>query len=293
MLMTLPRIEIDNGTFLKEQFVLPALPSTLMQVMQVMQSEVGGAAQVTEVISRDASMVSHILRVVNSAYYALPKPIGNLQHAIAYIGLGEVSRICLTLSVINTLKPKDKNELQHFWHHSYLCALIAKRLVREVRNVPDIGDLYAAALLHDIGKLVYVRFFSEHFLEMRRFSAARGRFLWEAEQHFDLPSHRLFGALLCDHWSLPQTIRRACEAHELPDLQSFKERPDAGLFELVITVSNLIAALSTENLEEPLKEEVTTEIKAALGIGKEELLKFLGDVYDLKCKAETTIGPMV
>lgn len=289
----LPPISIDPSTFLKEQFVLPMLPSTVMQILQVVHSDVGGAAQVTELIGRDASMVSHILRVVNSAYYALPKQIANLQHAVAYIGLGEVSRICLTLSVINTLKPKDKKELQHFWLHSYLCALIAKRLVREYRNVGEIGDLYAAALLHDIGKLVYTRFFPDHYTEMRRYCATYGRFLVDAEQHYSLPSHMTFGALLCDHWNLPSTVKRACESHELQDLKVFKSRPDATPFELVVIVSNLIAALATDFLEESLKEEVTTEIKSCLGIGKEELVKFLGDVYELKLKAETTIGPMI
>jgi len=291
--MTLSRIEVDYRTFLKEQFVLPPLPATLMQVLQVVHSETGGAAQVTELISRDASMVSHILRVVNSAYYALPKQIANLQHAIAYIGLGEVSRICLTMSVINNLKPKDKKELQHFWLHSYLCALIAKRLVREFRNVGDSGDLYSAALLHDIGKLVYARFFPEHYAELRRFCVEKGKFFVDAEWHFDLPSHLTFGTLLCDHWNLPATIKRACEAHELRDLKAHKERQEAAHFELVITVSNLIATMSTDNLEEALKEEVTTEIKSVLGVGKEELIRFLGDVYELKCKAEATIAPMV
>ncbi len=291
--MTLPRIEINYDTFLKEQFVLAPLPSTLMQVLQVVHSDVGGAAQVTELISRDASMVSHILRVVNSAYYALPRSIGNVQHAIAYIGLGEVSRICLTMSVINNLKPKDKKDLQHFWLHSYLCALIAKRLVQEFKNVGDTGDLYASALLHDIGKLVYSRFFPEHYAEMRKYCVANGRFFIDAEVHFDLPSHLTFGSVLCDHWSLPRTIKRACEAHELRDLKSRTDRPDEGPFELVITVSNLIATLSTDHLEETLKEEVTAEIKSVLGVGREELMKFLADVYELKCKAESTITPMV
>ncbi len=287
--MTLPRIEIDPSTFLTDQFVIPPLPSTLLQVLQVVHSDVGGAAEVTEYISRDASMVSHVLRVVNSAYYALPKSIGNVQHAITYIGLGEISRICLTMSVINNLKPKDTKDLQHFWLHSYLCALIAKRLVREFKNVGDDSDLYAAALLHDIGKLVYARFFPDHYAEMRKYCVTNGKFFVDAERHFDLPSHLRFGSLLCDHWSLPRSIKRACETHELGDLKAHKDVQGEGPFELVITVSNLIATLSTDRLEETLREEVTSEIKSVLGVGKEELMKFLADVYDLKCKAESTI----
>ncbi len=284
---------IDENTFLKENFSLPPLSRTLMQVLQVIHSKVGGASEVTELVSRDAAMVSHILKVVNSAYYCLSRRIANLQHAIAYLGLAEVSHICLTLSVINSLKPGDKKELQDFWFHSYMTALIARNLGKEFKNVADPGELYSAALLHDIGQLVYQRFFPDHFRQMRSFCADKGTFLADAEQQFGFPSHLALGALLCDHWALPASIKRACSFHELRDLKSIENRSQADPFDLVITVSNMIAALATAKLNDTMKEEVTSEVRRALEMSKEQFLAFLGNLYELEKNAESAIAQMI
>ena len=286
--MTLPPLNINYNTFLKEHFILPPPSAILTQVLQVLHSKTDGANRVTELISQDVAMVSHILKVVNSAYYGLRQPIGNLQYAIVYLGLAEVSRICLALLVVNMLKPGSRKELQPFWLHSYLSALIAKRLVKEFGSIEDSEDLYAAALLHDVGQLIYQRFFPEHYREMRRFCAEKRRFLVDAEGHFNLPSHLKFGSLLCDHWGLPKSIKRACEFHELVHLKSITNKTEASLFDIVIAVSNLIAILATQELDQSLREEVVAEIQRVLGISKEDFRLLLEDVYQLKVKAEKT-----
>jgi HD-like signal output (HDOD) protein len=291
--MPLTPFTIDESALLKQSVNLPPLPRTLLQVVQVIHSKTSGAAEVTELVSRDAAMVTHLLKVVNSAYFALPRKIGNLQHAIAYLGLAEVSRICLTLSVINSLKPEDKKELQYFWHHSYLTALIAKTLVKDFREVTDIGELYSAALLHDVGQLLYQRFYPDHFVQMRRFCREQGVFLVDAEQEFGFPSHLTLGAILCDHWGMPQAIRRACSFHELRDLKTIAHRTQADSFDVVITISNLIAGLATAKLNEHLKEEVTADIRRVLETSKEQFLVFLGEVYELERKADGAISQMI
>jgi HD-like signal output (HDOD) protein len=291
--MVLAPFRIDEKTFFKQHFTLPPLSSTLLGILEIVQSNTAGAAEVTEVVSRDAVMATHLLKVVNSAYYALPKKIASIQHAITYLGLGEVSRICMALSVINSLKPADYKELRYFWFHSYLTALIAKRVVQGFSRVADVGELYSAALLHDLGQLIYQKFFPDHFRRMRTFCITEGRFLVDAEEQFGFPSHLSMGALLCDHWGLPGTIKRACSFHELRDLKTIPNKSDAEPFDIVITVSNLIAALATAKLNPQLKEEVASEIRRILQTSKEELLKFLADIYELERKAEITISQMI
>lgn len=291
--MSLAPFTIDENTFLKQNLNLPPLSRTLLNVLEVIHSKVSGAAEVAELVSRDAAMVSHILKVVNSAYYCLPTRIANIHHAIAYLGLAQVSHICLTLSVINSLKPGDRKELQYFWLHSYLTALIARNLAKEFKAVADAGELYSAALLHDIGQLAYQRFFPDHFHQMRRFCVDKGTFLADAEEQFGFASHMMFGSLLCDHWALPASIKRACSFHELRDLQGIEDRSQAQPFDLVITVSNMIAALATANLHDRLKEEVTAEVRRVLDMSKEQFLAFLGDLYELERKAESSISRLI
>ncbi len=282
-------IKIDQDAFLKKQFVLPPLSATLVQVLQTIQSANSGAAEVAELVSRDPAMASHLLKVVNSAYYALAKPIANIQYAIAYLGLGEVSRICLTLSVIGNLKPKNNRHLEHFWQHSYLTALVAKRLVKELCKAGDTADLYASALLHDIGQLVYQRFFPDHYTALRQSCEQLGTFLVDAETRFELPSHIMFGSLLCQHWSLPQSIVRACQAHELTDLQKMLDDGDRQPLDMVIPIANMIATLARETLNPLLEEQVVAAVRRALSFSEDSFLAFLKDTYELKRRSEADI----
>ena len=60
----------------------------------------------------------------------------------------------------------------------------------------DVEELHTAVLLHDIGKLVYARFFPEHYTELLRHCRANGQLLVEAERALDYPSRQR--VVICD-----------------------------------------------------------------------------------------------
>jgi HD-like signal output (HDOD) protein len=291
--VALQPLNIDYKTFLKQNFVLPPLPGTVTKVLEAVNSPTVGAKEVAEQISLDGAMTSHVLKVVNSAYYGLPKAIGDLRYAIAYLGLGEISRIALTLSVINVLKPTDVSELKRYFLHSYLTAISAKHLLKRLKNVFDISDLYSAALLHDVGKLVYQRFFPEHYRVMSKYCLENGRMFVDAETHFDMPSHLTFGSLLCDHWNLPRSIKRACEFHELDHLKSIDDPSKADGVDIAVAASNMLSLLSAEPLESSLKEEIAAELKRVLVLSDEDFLLLMADIYDLQLKAQEMLKDLM
>lgn len=290
--MNLQPINVNPDTFLRDHFVLPALPSIVNKVFAAVNSGSAGVKEVTRLISTDPAMASHILKVVNSAYYSLPRSIGEVSYAVAYLGLGEISRIVLTLSVVGSLSPAGRKEQERFWHHSHFTAIIAKCLMKWIKNIDAIEEVYAAALLHDIGKLVYQRFFPEHYGEMVRHSEASQGFLIESEDHFKLPSHQLFGSLLCEHWRLPKPIKKACEFHELFQIKTITDPSQADPFSLAITVANLLAVLSAEQLRDPLKGEIVEETKRVLRCSDGEFLVLMGEVYNLKIEADTFLSQL-
>ncbi|MFO0985554.1 MAG: HDOD domain-containing protein [Planctomycetota bacterium] len=292
--MALEPIRIDPDTLLRDQHLLPPLPGTLERVLSAIQNRPGASSnEVADHIGRDPAMVAHILKVVNSAYYSVSPPITNLRHAIAYLGLNEIARIALALSVIHALEPEDGEQAKSFWLHSYLTAVIAKLISRRVRGVYDIDDLYSAALLHDIGKLVYQRLYPNHYREMLRYCEQHGCFLIAAEAHYELPSHLTFGVMLSDRWRLPKAVRRAAEFHELPHLQSIGDPDHASPLDVLITVANLLACLLTESLNVSLRADVQREVKRVLSLGDDQFLLLMGDVYSLRMRAEETIDSLL
>ena len=55
------------------------------------------------------------------------------------------------------------------WFHSLNTALCARELTLKYEPLLNAGEVWTSALLHDIGKLVYLKFFPEHYEVLRQF----------------------------------------------------------------------------------------------------------------------------
>ncbi len=282
---SLPPIQIDTGTFLKQHYTLPPLSRIVTHLQNMLQDDNAPIQEVAKVISSDPAMVAQILKIANSAYYGLPREVVEVKFAIAFLGLYEVFRIVLSLSVINTLSVKNQEELQNYWFHSFYSALCSKYVAKKYFNKLSFEEIASAAILHDIGKLVYIKFFPAHYEAMIGYKNEKECLFIQAEEHFGLPSSSYFGTLLCDHWKLPKSIRIACETHSFSDLPKIDGKPYEDL-RYVITLGNIMVILATERLTEKIKQSIADAIKSSLRCSEESFLAIMGDVYELKMEAE-------
>lgn len=289
--MALSPIPVHEPQFF-QNLKIPPLPKAIADVYAAVQAG-KGPHEVAPLIAKDVAFAAHILRMVNSAYYALPAPVSNVRMAVAYLGLGEIARMALALSVVDTLAPSDKGLVKRFWLHGYSTALIAKHLARRLRpRVAEVDDLYAAALLHDLGQLVYARCFPNHAKVLHEESKRDGIPLSEAERRHDLPTSARLGAMVADHWRLSPTIKRACEVSDrgLADQEVW---PKADGLELLVVVSHHLASLAADELSANHKDQIAAQVRRVLGEGEDEFLLLMGDVYELKLKAEAAVVAML
>ncbi|MDY7038680.1 MAG: HDOD domain-containing protein [Thermodesulfobacteriota bacterium] len=283
-------IDIDPKTFLRQNYTLPALPDVVSQIQSIIYKDDVDIQKIADLVSADPSLVAQILKIVNSAYYGLPKEVTKVRVAIAFLGLNEIYRMTLSLSVINTLAIKEKDELNKFWFHSFYTALCTKYLAKKYEPLLSSEELWSAAILHDIGKLAYLKFFPDHYKALISFCKEHGSMFSDAEKHFSLPSSSFFGTLLCDHWRLPTKVRQSCECHTLKDLLSIqKNSPSAG-FQRMICLGNLIAIFSAEELSELSRQELIDAVNASIGCSKEEFLVIMGDIYEQRAEVERFMG---
>jgi len=282
----LPAIQIDPKTFLREHCALPALPVVVSRIQEMIQSNEADIAKITELIMHDPSLVAQVLKVVNSSYYSLPREVVEVRYAIAFLGLNEVYRIILSLSVVGALGVNEKAELDRFWFHSFYTALCTKHLAR--RHAPHISlhELWSAAILHDIGKLVYIRFFPEHYRALVGLCKEKGCLFSEAERQMELPPSAYFGTLLCDHWRLPVKVRDACEFHSFKDLQAILPDTPSGECIRIICLGNIMAVLASEQLSEETKHKIAAMIQKSLQYSESQFLTVMAEIYELKIDAE-------
>lgn len=279
-------IKFDPEKFRSGRSSFPPLPELTHRLLKEVNDPKGSISEMATMISTDAAMTSHILKVVNSAYYSLPKRVGDLKFAIAYLGLREISSIVLALSVIKALAPGLEAQLKAFWRHSYLTALASSRIAKELGNIHEADNLYAAALLMNIGKLFYMRYYPKHFKAMTEFCEEEQVLLYHAEQHFDLPSNGTFGALISQYWRLPEIIGRACETHDFRALKKLPPKGEADSFELLMTVSNHFAGLCLHDLNPDLSSDIVAELRRVMDYSEDEFTLLMSDIHEMKLQTE-------
>jgi len=286
-------IVIEDDMF-ERRVQLPALPKVAQAVYSLSSGDDGDAKQIAELINQDASFAAHILKVVNSAYFSLPVAVSNVRFAIAYLGLAEVSRIALALSVMRTLTTDDRPLLEAFWVRSYHTALISRRVSRKMTlTKSDAEGLYIASLLHDLGKLVYAIKFPKHFSAAASYVRQHGCPLVEAEQALGMPKDSELGVRLCEHWRLPAIVRKACENHELDDLRRMRGSNDESPVILAVCVASLLSVLCVLPLTEDRKREMSREVQRALSLDEQAFLMLMSDVYELREEAKQTVRALL
>ena len=279
-------IEINPTTFLYKHCVLPALPKVLSQFHEVAHADNVSISRVANILSSDPSLVAEILKVVNSAYYSLPREVSRVDMAVAYLGIHEVQNIVLTASVIDTFDIEEPAEFKKLWHHSLYTALCARYLAnRFERHLPS-SDLWAPALLHDIGKLVYLKFFPEHFKALRRFADEQGCLFNEAGQIHDLPSSAYFGALLCERWRLPKKIKEVCVLEGPAMLGNGRHKETLKPLHRMVLLGDLVAVLSSDRLQKQRQLDFSNTIMQELALTESDFLVLMGAISDLRLEAD-------
>jgi len=136
----------------------PVLPDIGMKAIRIINNNDNSLDDVAALIRTDQSMSAKIIAVSNSSFYRGRVPIETIESALTRIGLKEAGNIILAFF----LRELFKNEkgafgirLKHLWEHSLTTAIVAKAIAIAL-NLPVKERLYAAALLHDIGRLILI-----------------------------------------------------------------------------------------------------------------------------------------
>lgn len=279
-------IEIDPKSFFRKNCSLPALPSALTKIQKGLNSDKVSTNDIVEVVKSDPSLVAHVLKIANSVYYSLPREVEDVRFAVAFLGLNEVYRIVLSISVVNTLQVKQKQALDEFWFHSYFTALITKMLAKRYDKLLSTEDLWSAAILHDIGKLIYLKFFPEHYKTLSSYCKDNGCLFSQAEKHFQLPASSYIGELLSVHWGLPNNIMNACKNHSMDDLDNLDNNKPISSLIRIICLGNMLAILSHNKLSENTKRQLIKTAMDSMKWTESDFLEIMGDVYELKIEVE-------
>jgi len=184
----------------KDRIDLPVLPQVAGKVMALANDPSADAARLSALIHQDQALAAHVLRIANSPAYMPRTPIASLQHAVAMLGMNQLSEIAVTISLksgaVNI--PGHEAEVRQLWRHALASGAYAKEIARMRRY--NVESAYLCGLLHTVGKPVVLKTVTAIASEM----------------HLSLESaaivslldgyHSRVGSLIAHEWALPPQV---------------------------------------------------------------------------------------
>jgi len=199
---------------------LPTIAVMLNKCSELMENSSVSASAVAEMISKDQSITSMVLRLVNSSFYGLPQKINSVNQAIVVLGFNTVRNLVLSCSVFDVFWKGDGStrfSMFEFWKHSIGCAAVAKIIGSRV-GVHQFEDAFIAGLLHDVGKIVLARYFRDDFLMILRIVQEKNMLFKEVEKQILGFTHAEIGGYLAKKWNLPGNLIEGITFHHTPSL---------------------------------------------------------------------------
>jgi len=196
---------------------LPTLPHILLKVIEACDREDMSIKELGEIIAKDPSLSTKILRMVNSAFYNLPQKVNQFEQALSLLGIDTIKNLALCTSVYQVFDHKNVDRLCNlklFWWHSLTCAVLADLLAKKTGSV-SAEDAFLCGLLHDIGKLMLWENFPKEYSELFTSSKSKTNFFIEEHQMLGI-THAEAGAWLIENWQLQSFLIDAVLYHHEP-----------------------------------------------------------------------------
>jgi putative nucleotidyltransferase with HDIG domain len=211
-----PELEKKLGAAVER---MPAFPKSVQKVLELTRNINCLPKDLVGVIEKDPVMTIKILKVINSAAFALPSKMTSINQTVVFLGLNTIKNMALSFAAVGFLPRMNAAgfDIQKYLMHSLTTASVARALVAKYApGQVDPGDVYIAGLLHDFGKVVFAQFMASEFREALAYSIAHEIPLNEAETIVIGADHTVVGSMLVQRWQFaPALVECIRDHHQL------------------------------------------------------------------------------
>lgn len=198
---------------------LPEAPTVVLKLNQVIADPQTSANDVAQVVGTSPSLTALILRIVNSAAFGLPTRVDRISRAVALLGTREISGLAMGVSVMKAFMdiPRDLIDMDAFLRHSMACATITRYLAA-LSNSSQTEQLFIAGLLHDIGKLILLKYFPQEIKALIHNAWTNGdrKPLYLVEKAALGRTHAQIAGKLLGKWQFPEALQGMVMHHHTP-----------------------------------------------------------------------------
>jgi len=259
--MTVYQIDEYDAIIRKVAGDLPSIPLLVQDMMKIISDADAASFALCDIIRKDQSIFSKILKIANSVEYRQGRTdrITDMNDAVLRIGTENVRKTLLSTSVLDTFlyfEGEDRFKLEGLWLHScgvaIACSVLSERFDCEFSE-----QAYACGLLHDLGKVIKIKFLKKEFLREVKFSIKNKTSLWFSEKALGHIQHDLIGSMIVEKWGISSVVENTTRWHHTFSKSSRLNVEDPNvhkMIDLVMLANHMVKELKFGNSGSALSE---------------------------------------
>lgn len=193
-----------------EPTLLPALFTSMSDNSRASMPELAA------LVARSQGLAAKVLSVANSACYGLLTSVTTLERAVQVLGILDLRSLVVMFGMSSAIPQKALPKgfpTQHLWEHQMrtaklgrlICAIVAEA-APNTPGLPEPESVYAAGILHDLGKVVLASRRPDDWLNISNIMSSNGLAMAAAEDEYWGIDHGSIGGILLKDWNLPDLL---------------------------------------------------------------------------------------
>lgn len=258
---------------------LPSMPVVLGELRALTQDEIAVAADYERVIRKDIGLTVALLRLANSASFALKREVKSIEHAVSVLGMGKMYELALCAAFSRVMPPKLRGygiTSRTFWEHNVATCLLAERIAKRT-GACSSEDAFTCALFHDCGKLVLTEFMDDESEAIAELLES-GMTITAAEKELFGMGHEEAGAIIAEAWQLPKSFADAARYHHHP-LEAPADA-DTNMIGIIHLASCLAHQFGYGADIGSLQREMVDQVRVNLGLKRNDIEAVFVDSID-------------
>jgi HD-like signal output (HDOD) protein len=142
---------MDLKSLIDHPSKLPTVPRVTQRVIASFGSEDVTVGEIAQLIEADPVLSAKLLRLANSSYFQVSRPIESVEDAIRILGLAMVRNLVLAGGLMGIYVSMHGIDMHQFWTHSLYTACTARWLAEH--SAVNRDQVFTLGLMHGIGQL--------------------------------------------------------------------------------------------------------------------------------------------
>lgn len=287
----------DNTEMLVKNIVdLPTLPQVITTLMTMLDDPDSSVRDINNVMGKDQTLVAKMLKLVNSAFYAIPKRVNSVSQAIAILGFKTVKSIVLSASIIGMFDGDDDFfNYQEFWINALGVGSLSRFIILRLSDDPLSGCFslhpdtgFVTGLLAGIGKVVLEQYCHDDFAQVIERAKAEKLTFPEAEKDVINTSYASIGYWLARRWNLSEEVQIPIKFQDSIDVCPQEHRSMAAVLSLAKYFCRLRHYGQSGDFDDPPK--APKQAAVALSLSKDTLPMLTSGLTEEFAKADAFLS---